>query len=206
VIEANLIPSLVTIIKTDGFSIQKEAAWAISNALTNATDDQIRVMIGQNVIVSLCGMLNCMDTALVLQIMDGLEAILRLGKKASPTQENQYAQAVEKCGGLDSLEALQRHDNETIYDKSVKILTNYFESQAEDTTPAAATAHGPTQQPPPPPPPPPPPSSFQSQARALLLMAAAPHPATVTGIATTTTAAPAPKSFPTVNLINFDEL
>ena len=40
---------------------------------------------------------------------------------------------MEDCHGLDKLEGLQRHENEEIYDKAVKILKTYFDSEEEET-------------------------------------------------------------------------
>jgi len=72
---------------------------------------------------------------MILVAMEAIENILRVGKKAAGANNgtNKYAEFVEECGGLDNLEVLQRHENEEIYDKAVKILRNYFDSEeAED--------------------------------------------------------------------------
>jgi hypothetical protein len=53
--------------------------------------------------------------------------------QASSTQ-NKYADLVEECGGLDLLESLQTHTNEEIYEKSLKILRTYFESEDDTDT------------------------------------------------------------------------
>lgn len=44
-IEAGLIAPLVTLLQTAEFEIKKEAAWAISNATSGGTHDQIKYKI-----------------------------------------------------------------------------------------------------------------------------------------------------------------
>mmetsp|Transcript_2457 Transcript_2457/g.3539 ORF Transcript_2457/g.3539 Transcript_2457/m.3539 type:complete len:108 (-) Transcript_2457:240-563(-) len=64
--------------------------------------------------------------------LEGIENILRVGVKESHKymgNKNKYAEFVEQCGGLDSIEHLQRHDNEEIYNKAVNILQVYFETE-----------------------------------------------------------------------------
>jgi hypothetical protein len=66
-------------------------------------------------------------------ILDAIDNILKVGKQDSNVNEdNSYCDLVEECGGLDQLEDLQRHENEEIYEKSVKILQEYFESEEDD--------------------------------------------------------------------------
>jgi importin subunit alpha-1 len=42
VIDANIIPPLVSLLATAEFDIKKEAAWAISNATSGGTHEQIK--------------------------------------------------------------------------------------------------------------------------------------------------------------------
>lgn len=135
VIDANIIPPLVSILRNAVFDIQKEAAWAISNATSGGEDEQIHYLVAQGVIPPMCDLFTCPDSKMILVAMEAIENILRVGKKAAGGNNgvNKYAEFVEECGGLDSLEVLQRHENEEIYDKAVKILRNYFDSEeAED--------------------------------------------------------------------------
>jgi hypothetical protein len=90
------------------------------------------------VIAPLCELFTCPDPKIIMVAMEGIENILRVGKvqqeQEAPHTSNKFAEYVEECGGLDNLEALQRHDNEEIYEKAVKILRMYFESEDEEET------------------------------------------------------------------------
>lgn len=134
VISANLIPPLVNILKEDQFDVQKEAAWAIANITSGGNEDQTQFLVSQASIPALCAMFNCGDTKMIIVVLDAIENILKVGLKKSTngSEGNLYADAVEECGGLDALEDLQRHENEEIYEKSVKILQVYFESEEDD--------------------------------------------------------------------------
>lgn len=133
VIDANLIFPLVNILKGDQFDVQKEAAWAISNIASGGTDAHIRFMVGQGALNALCVILKCDDVKLVMVILDALSNILKVGlKDAQGVDDNKFAEMIEEHGGLDTLEELQRHENEEVYEKSVKILQEYFESEEDD--------------------------------------------------------------------------
>jgi len=133
VIDANLIPPLVNVLKEDQFDVQKEAAWAISNITSGGTENHTRFLVSQAAIPAMCGMLKCGDVKMIMVVLDALDNILKIGKKdANGTEDNQYADLVEECGGLDILEDLQRHENEEIYEKSVRLLQEYFESEEDD--------------------------------------------------------------------------
>jgi hypothetical protein len=134
VIDANIIPPLVYILKTDEFDIQKEAAWAISNATSGGKDEQIRFLVNQAVIPPMCDLFMCNDPKITMVVMEGIENILRVGKADAPRfgGVNKYAEYVEECGGLDHLEELQKHNNEEIYEKALRILKMYFDPADED--------------------------------------------------------------------------
>jgi importin subunit alpha-1 len=142
VIDAGIIGPLVAILKGEEFDIQKEAAWALSNATSGGRDEQIRFLVSQNVIKPLCELFTCPDPKIVMVAMEGIENILRVGKSDARGGPNKFAESVEECNGLDSLEQLQRHENEDIYEKAVKILRTYFDSEEdnEDTSALAPQA------------------------------------------------------------------
>jgi hypothetical protein len=140
VIDANLIPPLVTMLREESFDIQKEAAWAISNATSGGNSTQIRFLAESGVIPALCGLFSCTDPKIIMVALEGIENILRAGKReaAKSCITNPYNDTVEECGGLDGLELLQRHDNEEIYDRAVRVLREHFESEEAEEPSAPA--------------------------------------------------------------------
>jgi importin subunit alpha-2 len=52
-----------------------------------------------------------------------------------------YCEMVEECNGLDKLESLQNHESEEIYNKTLSILSTFFDGEDEtevELTPATA--------------------------------------------------------------------
>lgn len=140
VIEAGLIPPLVHMLREESFDIQKEAAWAISNATSGGTPAQIKYLVDNGVISALCGLFQCSDAKIILVALEGVENILKSGKKecARTCSTNPYIDAIEECGGLDGLENCQRHDNEEVYDRAVRMLREHFESEETEESSAPA--------------------------------------------------------------------
>lgn len=82
------------------FKTRKEAAWAITNATSGGTPEQIRYLVAQGCIPPLCALLTVMDPKIIRVALIGLENILRLGEQdAMHNNINQYALSVEECYG-----------------------------------------------------------------------------------------------------------
>ncbi|KAF8077049.1 hypothetical protein N665_1066s0011 [Sinapis alba] len=130
VIEAGIIQALVWVQQNEEFEVKKEAAWAISNATFVGTHDQIKFMVSRGCIRPLCDLLTCPDTSIVRVCLEALENIMVIGEalksKGQTGEENLFATLVEEAGGLEKIENLQSHDNDDIYQKSVKILESYW--------------------------------------------------------------------------------
>jgi importin subunit alpha-6/7 len=82
VIEAEIIPPLVNLLGTAEFDIKKEAAWAISNATSGGSQQQIQYLVRCGCIKPLCDLLACSDVRIVTVALEGLENILKV--KFSP--------------------------------------------------------------------------------------------------------------------------
>ena len=136
VIDANIIPPLVSLLGTAEFDIKKEAAWAISNATSGGTHDQIKYLVNQGCIKPLCDLLTCPDPRIVTVSLEGLENILKVGEQEKDVGNsggiNLYARYIDEAEGLEKIENLQTHDNNEIYEKAVKILETYWLEEDED--------------------------------------------------------------------------
>eukprot|EP00954_Amorphochlora_amoebiformis_P029976 1393935-Amorphochlora_amoeboformis.AAC.1 len=114
--------------------VRKEAAWAIANAISGGIDPQVEFLVQQGVIEPFARLFRAPDAKIILVAMDAMDKILEWGKRTAYRYNgtNKCAEFLEECGGLDDLEDCQRHTNEEIYDKAVKILKDYFETGEED--------------------------------------------------------------------------
>ena len=79
-------------------------------------------------ISSLCSVLTVKSVKLIAVAIEGLNAILEIGAKGfiDADGNNMFALEVERVGGVDSLERLQSHPNQYIYEQTFKLLQNHF--------------------------------------------------------------------------------
>ena len=138
------------------FDVKKEAAWAISNATSGGTPEQIRYLVTQQCIRPLCDLLTVQDSRIINVALEvrstpffvaaqicpgrivltmctcwwqGIENILKLGeedKEKSGAEMNDFSRLVEEADGMDKLETLQSHANDEIYQRAVNITESYF--------------------------------------------------------------------------------
>jgi len=101
VIDANIFPVLIDILGKAEFKTRKEAAWAITNATSGGTAEQIRYLVDQGCMPPLCDLLTVMDGKIVQVALNGLENILRLGDQDAKAHKgvNPYAVQIEACYG-----------------------------------------------------------------------------------------------------------
>lgn len=146
VIDANIIPPLVSLLATAEFDIKKEAAWAISNATSGGTPEQIKYLVNQGCIKPLCDLLTCPDPRIVTVSLEGLENILKVGDQDKDQGKtggiNLYARYIDEAEGLEKIENLQTHDNNEIYEKAVKILETYWQEEDDEQNLAPGTEAG----------------------------------------------------------------
>ena len=87
-------------------------------------------MVGEGCIKPICDLLVYPDPRIITVCLEGLENILKVGeaeKNQGKTGDvNVYAQMIDDAEGLEKIENLQSHDNNEIYEKSVKIIETYW--------------------------------------------------------------------------------
>lgn len=121
-IDQNIIPPVIEYLAKGSFLMQREAAWAISNMTLNGTPEQVKYLVENNVIEPICALLMVKDTQ-VMHIL--LEALLKiLGHYKDNYQV--VADQIEACGGLDTIESLQNHENAEVYQFSFEIVGKCF--------------------------------------------------------------------------------
>ncbi len=97
------------------FDVQKEATWAISNATSGGTDEQIKLVANIGASRPLCEILAVQDARIVNVALEGLENMLRVGaKEVDTTGFNPVVSVIEEAGGIDRLEQLQHHQNQAL--------------------------------------------------------------------------------------------
>jgi hypothetical protein len=81
-------------------------------------------MVNQGGISPVCEILKFTDHKMAKVALDTLDNILKHGQ--GDDGENSWADLVEECGGLDTIEDLQEHENEDIYQKYLHLIESYF--------------------------------------------------------------------------------
>lgn len=119
------------LLQSSEFDIQKEAAWAVSNSTSGGTPEQIMYLVSSGVIPPLCNLLSVADAKVITVALEGLENILRISQSANVLER--VTEIVNDCGGLQTIEELQNHDNSTIYQRAVKMLETYFGAEEEES-------------------------------------------------------------------------
>ncbi|KAG7399218.1 Importin alpha subunit (Karyopherin alpha subunit) (Serine-rich RNA polymerase I suppressor protein) [Phytophthora boehmeriae] len=134
VIDANVIPPLLYQLMSLEFDVRKEAAWAISNVTSGGSTQQIKYLVQQGCIPPLVKLLDVQDPRVINVSLDALENILRAGEADMSVgeSENRMARYIEEADGIELIQNLQFHQEEEIYEKSVRIIREYFDGEDEE--------------------------------------------------------------------------
>lgn len=111
----------------DTFDVRRECIWCLTNSVSNATPEQLKVLIDLGTIEALCDILSQSDPRTMAIALEGIECSLKKAKtEISPKYADEIALRIEKCKGLNALESLETHANTFIYNKAIAIIEEYF--------------------------------------------------------------------------------
>ncbi|XP_033111847.1 importin subunit alpha-1-like [Anneissia japonica] len=130
VCESKLLKPLVAVLNSGEYKCQKEACWAVSNFTTGANVQQIVKLVHAGVVGPLCDMLVVKEAKIVMIALDALNNILAAAGQLD--QKSKICSMIEEIGGLDKIETLQTHSNESIYEKALHIIDKHFPLEDEE--------------------------------------------------------------------------
>lgn len=136
------------------FKTQREAVWAVTNYTSGGTVDQVVHLVKCGALEAILNLLQVKDTKMVLVILDAINNIFLVSSpcvwihkeicknpwhwdaKISTVYLLQAAEKlgevdklcllVEEVGGLDRIEFLQNHENNTVYRAAQALIEKYF--------------------------------------------------------------------------------
>lgn len=109
---------------------QREAAWALSNLTTGGSHEQIAELSRLGALKPMCDLLTAPDATTIEVILDALSNILASAEGNG--EKEKIALIIEESGGLDKLDDVQHHENETLYYKAMALIERYFQDDSED--------------------------------------------------------------------------
>ena len=123
------VEKLIQTAKTDAFEVKKEAIWALSNSTKECTPAQIIRLLDNGVFGCLIDLLDEQDPKLLCVALEGIENCMKWGEQFNIKDEsgtNKFIVEAESRGGVEKIENLQTHQNNEVYEHSLKILETYF--------------------------------------------------------------------------------
>ena len=129
-IDHNFLPILSKVIKTDENEIKKESIWAVCNLTNVENPEYVKKILEQGILTIICDCLKLEDAKYLAVCLEAFGNLLSFGKKTNPNGPNIIVNEVEKMGMLDTLEKLQYHPVEVVYEKILKILETYFDTES----------------------------------------------------------------------------
>jgi importin subunit alpha-1 len=84
--------------------------------------------VDRGCIPSLCAVLSLADAKVVSVALDGLENLLKAGRRAAPrgADRNPFAAAIDACNGRQVLQRVATLDDDAVHTRANRILQEHF--------------------------------------------------------------------------------
>jgi len=134
--QRKIIQLLVENAKNEGWDVRKEAIWSVSNIFTGGNDFHVQSLVQADGLEAMCNVLDIPgENRLVVAALDAIENILVVGER----NNQDFVTLLDQYGGIDKIEALQQHTDDTIYNKAINMIERFFgEEEVEDENLAPA--------------------------------------------------------------------
>jgi len=129
-IDNKLVDPVINALDKGEFKVQKEAVWVITNFTSGGTVNQVVELINAGVLGPLCRMLGTQDSKTTMVALDAVNNILMNAQKMGAV--DRITLLIEECGGLEPLEELQKHDNDSIQKSAYDIIDTFFQAESEE--------------------------------------------------------------------------
>ncbi|XP_002165850.1 importin subunit alpha-1 isoform X1 [Hydra vulgaris] len=130
IIDSDLLGPVINALEKGDFKVQKETVWVITNYTSGGSVEQIVQLINAGVIAPLCRMLTTQDSKTTMVALDAVNNILLNAQRMNAI--GRIAEMIEECGGVDILERLQTHENDSIQKTASDLIEQYFSEQDDD--------------------------------------------------------------------------
>ena len=128
-IKENFLPILDQLIENDDYEIRREYIWGVCNFTSVENPEYMKKILEQNILKIIHDCLKSESAKYLAVSLEALGNLLAFGKQISKNGINPIMIEAEKIGFCDILENLQFHPVEVVYEKTLKLLETYFETE-----------------------------------------------------------------------------
>jgi hypothetical protein len=125
-----VLQKIIEYARNGSWEIKKEALWTLSNCFTTGSDDHAMSLVQNEALQPLAEVLALKngDATVLCATLDAIERVLEVSDRQGLT----YGRLFDEYNGIESLENLQEHPSEEVYNKAIKIIENHFNADEEE--------------------------------------------------------------------------